>query len=59
MKKVKRNRTEKNIRLKVEVWERLKKQAWLERVTLSEMVESLLDEKKLLCDIKEGRRIKG
>lgn len=42
----KRQREEKNIRLKVAVWERLKKQAWFERVTLSEMVEMMLDGRK-------------
>lgn len=41
-----RKRAEKNIRLKVDVWERLKKQAWFERVTLSSMVEMMLDERK-------------
>jgi len=44
-KESKRVRTEINVRLKVEVYELLKKKAWFDRVTLSQEVAMLLGKK--------------
>ena len=41
-----RIRKEKNIRLKPEVYDRLKKKAWTDRVTISECISVLLDNSK-------------